>query len=229
MDLLRSQRVTDQSSVLIADDDPLVCRALSGIIRTDPTLTVSGTANDGEEAIRTARESLPDLILIDLHMPVMGGLEATSELKAGPDTELIKVVMLTVDDDEDMILRAIRSGVDGFIAKDCDPKFLLSSVRQVLSGTPVIYPEPSQQLIFKVLRSKASKDQSHESTSLLTEREHEVLRLLTQGLSNREIADSLTISVQTVKTHVSNILEKLDVRDRTQAALIALTSGLIDR
>ncbi|MGB4669679.1 MAG: response regulator transcription factor, partial [Bacillota bacterium] len=156
-------------------------------------------------------------------MPEVSGIEAVAPMKAVADS---KIVILTVDDDEDIILKAIGSGADGFLAKDCDPATLIEGLLKVLKGVPVIYPGLSDGLLFKVLQNRSATP-STDQTQLLTQRETEVLRLLTKGMSNREIAENLSISIQTVKSHVSSILEKLGARDRTQAAVIALSNDLI--
>lgn len=210
-------------SVVIVDDDPLVRRALSGMLAMHPELEVVGLAADGREAVALVENLKPDLVLIDIHMPEMNGIEAVRPMKSAADS---KIVILTVDDDEDIILKAIGSGADGFLAKDCDPATLIDGLLKVLQGVPVVYPGLSDGLLFRVLRDRSAVRDAPQ-TQLLTQRETEVLRLLARGMSNREIADELLISVQTVKSHVSSILEKLNARDRTQAALIAISNHLI--
>ncbi|MGI6102088.1 MAG: response regulator, partial [Bacillota bacterium] len=210
-------------SVVIVDDDPLVRRALSGMLAMHPQLEVVGLAANGREAVKLVESLKPDLVLVDIHMPEVSGIEAVAPMKAVADS---KIVILTVDDDEDIILKAIGSGADGFLAKDCDPATLIEGLLKVLKGVPVIYPGLSDGLLFKVLQNRSATP-STDQTQLLTQRETEVLRLLTKGMSNREIAENLSISIQTVKSHVSSILEKLGARDRTQAAVIALSNDLI--
>lgn len=210
-------------SVVIVDDDPLVRRALSGMLAMHPELEVVGLAADGREAVALVENLKPDLVLIDIHMPEMNGIEAVRPMKSAADS---KIVILTVDDDEDIILKAIGSGADGFLAKDCDPATLIDGLLKVLQGVPVVYPGLSDGLLFRVLRDRSAVRDAPQ-TQLLTQRETEVLRLLARGMSNREIADELLISVQTVKSHISSILEKLNARDRTQAALIAISNHLI--
>jgi len=188
-----------------------------------PELEIVGLASDGREAVALAESLKPDLVLVDIHMPEMSGIEAVRLIKAVTSS---KVVILTVDDDEDIILKAIESGADGFLAKDCDPATLIDGLLKVLRGLPVIYPGLSDELLFRILRNRSTTSAASPA-QLLTQREAEVLSLLAKGMSNREIADALSISIQTVKSHVSSILEKLGARDRTQAALIALTNRLV--
>jgi two-component system nitrate/nitrite response regulator NarL len=210
-------------SVMIVDDDPLVRRALSGMLEMHPQLEVVGLAADGREALALAASLNPDLVLIDVHMPEINGIDAVAPIKARGKS---KVVILTVDDDEDIVLKAIQSGADGFLAKDCDPATLVDGILRVLRGVPVVYPGLSDELLFRVLRDKPAPSTTSQE-HLLTQRETEVLHLLTKGMSNREIAEHLSISIQTVKTHVSSILEKLGARDRTQAALIAVSNQIV--
>jgi len=188
-----------------------------------PELEIVGLASDGREAVALAESLKPDLVLVDIHMPEMSGIEAVRLIKAVTSS---KVVILTVDDDEDIILKAIESGADGFLAKDCDPATLIDGLLKVLRGLPVIYPGLSDELLFRILRNRSTTSAASPA-QLLTQREAEVLSLLAKGMSNREIADALSISIQTVKSHVSSILEKLGARDRIQAALIALTNRLV--
>lgn len=215
--------MNSRHSVVIVDDDPLVRRALSGMLAMHPELEIVGLASDGREAVALAESLKPDLVLVDIHMPEMSGIEAVRLIKAVTSS---KVVILTVDDDEDIILKAIESGADGFLAKDCDPATLIDGLLKVLRGLPVIYPGLSDELLFRILRNRSTTSAASPA-QLLTQREAEVLSLLAKGMSNREIADALSISIQTVKSHVSSILEKLGARDRTQAALIALTNRLV--
>lgn len=215
--------MNSRHSVVIVDDDPLVRRALSGMLAMHPELEIVGLASDGREAVALAESLKPDLVLVDIHMPEMSGIEAVRLIKAVTSS---KVVILTVDDDEDIILKAIESGADGFLAKDCDPATLIDGLLKVLRGLPVIYPGLSDELLFRILRNRSTTSAASPA-QLLTQREAEVLSLLAKGMSNREIADALSISIQTVKSHVSSILEKLGARDRIQAALIALTNRLV--
>ncbi|NLY78908.1 MAG: response regulator transcription factor [Lysinibacillus sp.] len=208
--------------VLIADDHHVVRRGLLFFLKTQKDIEVVGEAKNGVEAVQLVEELKPDIVLMDLVMPEMDGIEATKKIKAQwPD---VQVLMLTSFSDKDHVLPAIEAGAAGYQLKDIEPDDLVSSIRQVMRGENIMHPVATIQL----------EEQLREEENLphvknpLTRREKDVLAELTKGKSNREIASSLFVTEKTVKTHISNIFAKLEVQDRTQAALYAVKHGLTE-
>ncbi len=206
--------------VLIADDHAVVREGLKALIETEPGLEVVGEAADGEEAVFKVRLLKPDVILMDLVMPRKDGIEAIKEIKQ--DDPEARILVLTSFAEDKRIISAIKAGALGYLLKDASPEELLRAIRDVYRGESSLHPTVAHRLIEEV-RGPSSSEKPLES---LTEREIEVLRLVAQGLSNRQIAKKLFISERTVRTHVSNILRKLHLESRTQAALYALREGL---
>lgn len=209
--------------VLIADDQAMVRSGLRLILETEADLVVVAEAENGEEALRAAKREKPDVVLMDVRMPVMDGLEATRQItQDNPD---IKVIVLTTFDIDDYVYGALRAGAGGFLLKDAEGDQLIEAIRVIAAGDAIIAPSITKRLITEF----ASRPQSAEPEGLkdLTEREVEVLQLVARGLSNAEIAEELFVSETTVKTHVSHILTKLQLRDRVQAVVVAYESGLI--
>jgi NarL family two-component system response regulator LiaR len=205
--------------VLIADDHAIVRKGLRALLATEMDIEVVGEAQDGREAICLAESETPDVILMDLMMPEVDGLEAITAIRnRRPDT---RILVLTSFAGDDKIFPAIRAGALGYLLKDAGPDELVAAIRQVYDGESALHPSVAR----KVLREMAGGGRAP-ATDALTEREVEVLQHVAQGLSNRQIADILTISEATVRTHVSNILAKLNLDSRTQAALYALRAGL---
>lgn len=205
--------------ILIADDHAVVREGLKALIDTEAGLEVVGEAADGEEAAFKARLLKPDVILMDLVMPRKDGIEATREIKQ--DDPEARILVLTSFAEDQRIMSAIKAGALGYLLKDSSPQELLRAIRDVYRGESSLHPAVAHKLIEEV-RGPAEAS----GVELLTEREIEVLRLVAQGLSNRQIAKKLFISERTVRTHVSNILRKLHLESRTQAALYALREGL---
>jgi DNA-binding NarL/FixJ family response regulator len=204
--------------VLIADDHTVVRKGIRTLLLTEPGLEVVGEAADGVEADALYRTLLPDVLLLDLQMPRRGGLEVITELKQ--DFPEAHILVLTSSSDEEAVLTAVQSGALGYLMKDSTPEELVEAIRAVHHGRPFLQPS----VAFKFMQ--AMKRPSTTLEEPLTGREREILRYVAHGLSNQEIADRLTISERTVRTHISHILDKLDLENRTQAALYALRHGL---
>jgi NarL family two-component system response regulator LiaR len=214
------QRNGSPIRVLIADDHAIVRKGLRALLATEPGIEVVAEAEDGNEAVALVGRARPDVVLMDLVMPGTDGLEATrSILAARPKT---RILVLTSFDGDDKVFPAIKAGALGYLLKDSGPEELVQAIQQVHGGESSIHPSVAR----KLLRQLARPDEPASGIKALTEREVEVLCLVAQGQSNREIAEELTISEATVRTHVSNILGKLELCSRTQAALYALRKGL---
>ncbi len=202
--------------IVIADDHSVVRRGLRMFLAMDPELVVVGEAADGEEAVHLARLLLPDIVLMDLLMPVMDGITATALIRSElPDTEVLALTSVLEDAS---VVGAVRAGAIGYLLKDTDADALCRAIKAAAAGQVQLTPQAAARLMQAV--------SAPESPEALTERETEVLRLLAQGKANKEIARSLNISEKTVKVHVSNILSKLGVQSRTQATLYAIRIGL---
>ncbi len=211
--------------VLLVDDQRLVRSGFRMILGVEPDLEVVGEAGDGAEAVEAARELRPDVVLMDVRMPNVDGLEATRQLVDGsPDAP--RVLVLTTFDLDEYVYEALRAGASGFLLKDAPEEQLVAGIRIVADGGALFAPAVTRRLIeeFAQQRVPASPPTSLEE---LTARELEVLKLLARGLSNGEIAAELVVSDHTVKTHVARVLSKLDLRDRTQAVIAAYESGLV--
>ncbi|MBM7586351.1 DNA-binding NarL/FixJ family response regulator [Bacillus pakistanensis] len=207
--------------ILIADDHHVVRRGLVFFLKTQKDIEIVGEAKNGEEAVKLAQELNPDLILMDLVMPVMDGIKATKLIKnKHPE---IEIMMLTSFSDQDHVIPAIEAGAAGYQLKDIEPDELVRSIRKLLDGENSLHPKATTHLLSRISRSHQPPHLVHE----LTKREREVLVELSKGKSNKEIASSLYITEKTVKTHISNIFAKLEVSDRTQAALYAVKHGLV--
>jgi DNA-binding NarL/FixJ family response regulator len=203
--------------IVIADDHSVVRRGLRMFLAMDPELVVVGEAADGEEAVKIARQLLPDIVLMDLLMPVMDGITATAIIRRElPDTEVLALTSVLEDAS---VVGAVRAGAIGYLLKDTDADALCRAIKAAAAGQVQLTPQAAARLMQVV--------SSPESPEELTERETEVLRLMAQGRANKEIARSLNISEKTVKVHVSNILSKLGVQSRTQATLYAIRIGLV--
>lgn len=208
--------------VLIADDHHVVRRGLLFFLKTQKDIEVIGEAKNGVEAVQLVEQLKPDIVLMDLVMPEMDGIEATKVIK-GKWPE-VQVLMLTSFSDKDHVLPAIEAGAAGYQLKDIEPDDLVNSIRQVMNGENIMHPVATIQL---EERLKEEENLPHVKNPL-TPREQDVLAELTKGKSNREIASSLFVTEKTVKTHISNIFTKLEVQDRTQAALYAVKHGLTE-
>ncbi len=210
--------------VLIVDDQALVRSGFRLILEGRPDLEVVGEAEDGEEAVRLAGELEPDVILLDIRMPALDGIEATRRIVASGSAA--RVLVLTTFDLDEYVYGAIRAGASGFLLKDVRPNDLVDAIRLVAGGNALLGPTVTTRLLERFTQPAAEPAEPATAASL-TEREREILRLLARGLSNAEIAARLVVSETTVKTHVSNLLRKLGVRDRVQAVILAYESGLV--
>jgi DNA-binding NarL/FixJ family response regulator len=212
--------------VLLADDEALVRRGFAMILGAEPDLEIVGEAGDGERAVELARAVEPHVVLMDIRMPGMDGIEATRRLSAvdGP-----RVIVVTTFGLDEYVFEALRAGASGFLLKNTPPEQLADAIRVVSRGDALLAPEVTRSLIEAFARSPEPATAPPEALrELLTPREIEVLTLLARGRSNMEIADALVISEATAKTHVSHILTKLDLRDRTQAVILAYESRLVE-
>lgn len=211
--------------VLLADDQPLVRAALRMVITDTPDVEVVGEAGDGAEAVRLTGELAPDVVVMDIRMPGMDGIEATRLITTGPGTT--RVVVLTTFDDDDYVYGALRAGASGFLVKDMALDDILAAVRVVASGDALIAPSVTRRLIKEFATRPTATPPPRAELSGITDREREVLTLVGSGLSNAEIADRLCISVATVKTYLTRLLAKLDARDRVQLVILAYEAGLV--
>lgn len=211
--------------ILIADDQALVRAGFRKLLETDPEIEVVGEAGDGREAVDLARRLRPALVLMDIRMPRLDGIEATRLLTA--DRAGVRVLILTTFGLDDYVYEALRAGASGFMLKDAPPEELLAAVAVVARGDALIAPAVMRSVIEEFVRRSPAPARPVPALADLTEREHEVLQLLARGLSNAEIAEQLVISSGTVKTHVAHLLFKLDLRDRVQAVILAYESGLV--
>ncbi len=212
--------------VMIADDQMMVRQGFTVLLNAQPDIEVVGQAVDGADAVSKVAELAPDVVLMDIRMPGMGGIEATSVITGGPDAT-VKVLVLTTFDLDEYVYEALRAGASGFLLKDASADQLAEAVRVVAAGEALLSPNITKRLITEFSRLGAPRAPSRARIDELTERETEVLSLIAQGLSNAEISEHLVLAEQTVKTHVSRILVKLGLRDRTQAAVFAYETGLI--
>ncbi|KAB8170828.1 response regulator [Streptomyces sp. 3MP-14] len=213
--------------VLIADDQPLLRRSLAIVINGTPDLRTVGEAGTGREAVALARELVPDVVLMDLRMPGGDGIEATRAVTGDPALPACRVLVLTMFELDAYVQDALRAGASGFLLKDATPEQLLDAIRRTHAGESLFAPAILTRLVEHYVRRPAAAPPRR--LDALTERETEVLALVGRGLSNDEIAASLTISVRTVKTHIGNLLAKLAARDRTQLVIAAYENGLIPR
>ncbi|MFI9720017.1 response regulator [Streptomyces sp. NPDC052396] len=210
--------------VLLADDQTLVRTALQMVITDTEDLEVVGEAADGAEAVRLAETTGPDVVVMDIRMPGMDGIEATRLIARGPGSA--RVLMLTTFDDDDYVYAALRAGASGFLVKDMALEAILEGVRVVAAGDGLIAPAVTGRLIAEFAdRPRSAPDRP--ALTGITQREREVLVLVGRGLTNSEIAEALFITVGTVKTYVSRLLTKLDARDRVQLVILAYESGLV--
>jgi DNA-binding NarL/FixJ family response regulator len=211
--------------VLVADDQAIVRAGFRLLIDSEPGLTVLGEAADGAEAVALTRRTGPDVVLMDIRMPVMDGIAAT-RLIAG-DASRSRVLILTTFDLDEYVFAALHAGASGFLLKDRPPEELLAAVRVIAAGEALLAPNVTRRLIQHFVRQPDPLSAPPEALAELTAREREVLTLIAAGLSNTEIAARLVMSVPTAKTHVSRILAKLGARDRAQLVVIAYQSGLV--
>jgi DNA-binding NarL/FixJ family response regulator len=220
--------VTTMTRVLLVDDQPLLRTGFRMILSAESDLMVVGEAGDGATAIELARRLKPDVVLMDIRMPGMDGIQATRAL-AGPGVEEpMKVLMLTTFGLDEYVVESLRAGASGFLLKDAPAEDLVEAIRIVAAGEALLAPSVTRRLLDRVAsRLPPANEDTIPALSELTDREMEVLKLMARGLSNAEIAEKLVVSETTVKTHVSRVLAKLDLRDRVQAVILAYETGLV--
>lgn len=221
--------MNDAIRVFVADDQQVVRAGFVALLNTQPDLAAVGSAADGAEAVRRCRELRPQVVLMDVRMPVLDGVAATRQLLGGtPEADQPRVLMLTTFDLDEHVFDALRAGASGFLLKDITAEQLFDAVRTVAKGGALLAPTVTQRLIHEFARLRPPPTKGMNPTvSALSPRETEVLRLMAQGLSNTEIAVRLVVGEETVKTHVSRVLTKLALRDRTQAVIAAYETGLV--
>jgi DNA-binding NarL/FixJ family response regulator len=220
------QMAAEPLRVVIADDQALVRAGFRMILEAQPNITVVADVRDGEEVVSAWRSLRPDVILMDIRMPKLDGLEATRRIMAGSG-EPPRILILTTFDLDEYVYAALRAGASGFLLKDVTPEHLITAVQQVAVGDALLAPSITRRLIERFAGPPAPQAMTHQSLSSLTSRELEVLKLMARGLSNAEIACTLVLSEATVKTHVARIFSKLDLRDRVQAVVLAYEMGIV--
>jgi len=213
--------------VLLADDQAMVRAGFRMILESEPDIEVVGEAEDGAKAVSQVRALRPDVVLMDVQMPNMDGLEATRQIAALDLPDPVRVLILTTFERDEYIFEALRSGASGFMLKNAAPEELIEAVRIVAGGNSLLAPSVTRRVIEEFAKGPAPAAVDTRRLQVLTEREAEVLALLARGKSNAEIANELYVGEATVKTHISNMLTKLNLRDRVQAVVFAYESGLI--
>lgn len=219
--------MTEKIRVLVADDQALVRAGFRVLVDSAPDLEAVGEASDGAEALDLVGRLHPDVVLMDIRMPISDGIEATRAIAADPATASTKVLILTTFDLDEYVYDALRAGASGFLLKDTEPEALLDAIRIVAAGDALLAPSVTRRLIAEFAHRPSPARADIAQLEVLTEREREVLGEVARGLSNAEIAAELFISPATAKTHVSRVMMKLDARDRAQLVAIAYESGLV--
>jgi len=215
--------------VVIADDQTLVRAGFRVLVDSAPDMTVVGEATNGRDAVRLAAAAQPDIVLMDIRMPDLDGIEATRQISGNPALAATRILILTTFETDENVVEAMRAGASGFLLKDAEPADLIEAIRVVAQGEALLAPSVTRRLIAAFVASAARQPPAQPPFRLdaLTDREREVLVLVANGLNNAEIADALYVSVATAKTHVSRIMAKLDARDRAQLVVIAYETGLV--
>lgn len=213
--------------VLLADDQALVRAGFKVLLESAPDIDVSGEATTGQEAVALARQVRPDVVLMDLRMPVMDGIEATRQIATDGELAGVRVLILTTYEADEYIFDSLRAGASGFVLKDIEPADLLQAIRVVASGEALLSPSVTRRLIAEFAGRPAQRRVSSKDLAVLTGREREVLAMVGMGKSNDEIAGELFVSAATIKTHVGRILSKLYARDRAQLVVAAYEGGLV--
>jgi len=213
--------------IVVVDDQEVVRSGFAELLRSQPDFTIVGTASDGVEAVRICREQRPDVVVMDVRMPGMDGIEATRQI-VGSEPDGPRILILTTFDLDEYVYDALRAGASGFLLKDVTAERLFEAVRVIAAGDALLAPSVTRRLISEfALQHRTADTAPSAALASLTAREAEVLRLIAEGRSNHEIADRLVVTEETVKTHVSRVLSKLGVRDRTQAVVVAYESGVV--
>jgi DNA-binding NarL/FixJ family response regulator len=214
--------------VLIVDDQPLMRTGFRMILEAEPDIEVVGEGGDGQQGVELAGHVRPDVVLMDIRMPRMDGIEATRRLAGRDARDPVRVLILTTFDLDELVLGALRAGASGFLLKDAPPEDMVDAVRVVAQGDALIAPSVTRRLLDRFASKLPDPDRGPPSSlEVLTARELEVLGLVARGMSNAEIAEALVVSETTVKTHVGRILSKLDLRDRVQAVVLAYETGVV--
>jgi DNA-binding NarL/FixJ family response regulator len=211
--------------VLLVDDQALVRAGFRALLDAQEDIEVVGEADDGEEAVRLARDQTPDVVLMDIRMPGMDGLEATRIIVADPELNAVRIVILTTFDLDEYVFEALRVGASGFLVKNTEPAELVHAVRAVAAGDALLSPGVTKRLVME-FAARSRQPRPTAQLDALTDREREVMALVAEGLSNAEIAERLVVSPATAKTHVSRAMVKLGARDRAQMVVLAYESGL---
>jgi DNA-binding NarL/FixJ family response regulator len=212
---------------LIADDQAMVREGFAAMLAAEPGIIIAGQAIDGADAVRQTHRLNPDVVLMDVRMPVMDGLQAARQILGTAGTHTPRVLMLTTFDLDEYVYDALRAGASGFLLKDATTAELIHAVKIVAAGDALLAPSVTRRLIADFIRKPVAAPPSPAALDVLTSRETEVLTLIAQGMSNTEISDALAIAAETTKSHVKRILAKLGLRDRAQAVVIAYESGLV--
>jgi DNA-binding NarL/FixJ family response regulator len=213
--------------VLLADDQELVRAGFRVLLDTEDDISVVGEAADGAQAVELARAARPDVVLMDIRMPVLDGLQATRQIAAVRGLEQVRVLILTTYDTDAYVFEALQAGASGFLLKDSGPAELLHAIRVVAAGEALLAPKITRRLIAQFTATRTAHEVAEDRLAVLTQREREVLALVGEGLSNQEIAARLVLSPATARTHVSRSMVKLRARDRAQLVVVAYQTGLV--
>ncbi len=216
-------------TVLVVDDQPLVRQAVRDILTDSGDIEVVGEASDGHEAVRAVAATSPDVVVMDIRMPLLDGIAATAQICAGPSAGTTRVLVLTTFEDDEYVVAALRAGASGFVGKGAEPDDIVRAVRTVHLGEALLSSAATTALVRRFVQQHVPRDDAWQDHGLdrLTGREREVLLLVAAGQTNQEIATGLVISTHTAKTHVNRIMTKLDVRDRAHLVILAYESGLV--
>ncbi|MEV4668547.1 response regulator transcription factor [Microbacterium sp. LWO12-1.2] len=215
------------TTVLVVDDQPLVRHAVADILSAHEDMDVVGLAGDGQEAVDVAAVLRPDVIVMDIRMPGLGGIAATEKICATPELHDTKVLILTTFEEDENLVAALRAGASGFVGKGAEPQEIVRAVRAIHAGDALLSPVATRALIDRFVSAPAPRRRVGPELDHLTEREREVLLMVAQGRSNQDIADELVISPHTAKTHVNRIMVKVQAHDRAQLVILAYESGLL--